>query len=588
MARIDLSGTGVSRGFGIGPARVYQPKTVARVRSKIPSTDFESEQGRLDDALAASRLQLEQLISRQKPDNKTAVNILKMHQALLDDPGLFGAAREEIEKKSISAEAAVNWALRNAHQQFSKISGDKFRERIRDIQDVGKRVLNNLMGVLGGSLAELKEPVILLAHDLAPSDTASLPPELVLGFATEVGGPTSHTAILARSLQIPAVVGVSNLMQQVEDGDLIIVNGFTGEIIIHPETKTEALYREAQDEFIRQERYYATLSSLPSVTVDGHPVMLLANIELASEIRSVHNSGAEGIGLYRTEYLFMGRSSLPSEEEQYQAYRNAAESMKKRPVVIRTLDIGGDKFSHALSMPEELNPFLGWRAVRFCLQNIDIFRTQLRAILRASVHGDVSLLYPLISGVGELRQINTVLAEVKSDLEQEGIPYNPGIKVGGMIEVPSAVMMVEQMAGELDFFSIGTNDLIQYTLAVDRGNARIAHLYQPLHPAVLKMIREVVRVGHEHNIPVDVCGEMASDPLCTLILLALGVERFSMSPVAIPNIKALLRHLRMDQARALGERVVEIPTAEQVMDYATRVGRRLVPDFPWEQTKIAR
>ncbi len=580
--KIELSGNGVSRGVAIGRARLYQTKTPKPLRRRILESDVEAERGRLDTAIEASKGQLLRLIRRHRNKNEDASGILEMQLALLDDPGLFGVVSQHIGDESLSAEESVHRSLQEARAQFAKITDDSFRERGKDIQDVGKRVLNNLMGVLGESLEELDEPVILIAHDLSPSDTASIPTDMVLGFATEVGGPTSHTAILARSLKIAAVVGVGGLTHQIRDGDLIILDGFSGSIVVGPDEETEAQYRRTLEAFSERESRIASLAALPAVTVDGQPVQLLANIELPAEVGSVLKSGADGIGLYRTEYLFMGRTDLPSEEEQYQAYRSAAEGLKGRPVVIRTLDIGGDKFAHALSMAEELNPFLGWRAIRFCLQNIDIFRAQLRAILRAAAHGNIRLLYPLLSGVSELRQVSAVLEDVKRELLREKVEHDPDILVGGMIEVPSAVMMIERLADGLSFFSIGTNDLIQYTLAVDRGNAKIAHLYEPLHPAVLKMIAEVVRVGHENRIPVELCGEMASDPLCALVLIALGVQRLSMSPVAIPSVKAVVRQLGMDQVHSLGKRVVEIPTADQVRDYASRVAKRLLPQFPWD------
>lgn len=580
--KIELSGNGVSRGVAIGRARLYETKTPKPLRRRILESEVEAERSRLNGAIEASKGQLLRLIDRHRNTNEEASGILEMQLALLDDPGLFGVVSQRIGDESLSAEESVHHSLREAREQFAKITDSSFRERGKDVQDVGKRVLNNLMGVLGESLEELDEPVILIARDLSPSDTASIPKDMVLGFATEVGGPTSHTAILARSLKISAVVGVSGLTHQIEDGDLIILDGFSGLILVEPDEETEAQYRRTLEAFSERENRIASLAALPAITIDGQPIQLLANIELPAEVGSVLKSGADGIGLYRTEYLFMGRTDLPSEEEQYQAYRGAAESLKGRPVVIRTLDIGGDKFAHALSMAEELNPFLGWRAIRFCLQNIGLFRAQLRAVLRAAAHGNVRLLYPLLSGVAELRQVSEILEDVKRELLREKVEHNPDILVGGMIEVPSAVMMIERLADGLSFFSIGTNDLIQYTLAVDRGNAKIAHLYEPLHPAVLKMIAEVVRVGHENRIPVEVCGEMASDPLCALVLIALGVQRLSMSPVAIPSIKAVVRQLGMDQVHSLGKRVVDIPTAGQVRDYASRVAKRLLPQFPWE------
>ncbi len=582
----QLTGIPASTGVVIGPARLYHTQ-VPKIRPRTIEPDaVDLEVERLHRAVAVSREQIWGVLGRGDAQgiDHTVQDILKTHLVFLKDPMLIGRTEQRIREQRESAEYALAQVVGDAERIFSRQEDPVFRERFADIQDVARRVLRNLLGGMTDLGADLpQEQVILIAHDLSPSDTATLPKDRIIGFATEVGGPTSHTAILARSLRIPAVVGVAGLLEQVGDADTVILDGSHGMVVVGPSVETRQRYERTGRQIQADENRLRTYALLPTVTLDGHVLDVSANIELPDEAKDALQYGAGGIGLFRTEYLFMRARNLPSEEEQFQAYRSALEYMEGRPVVIRTLDLGGDKFAHTIPVPDEMNPFMGWRAIRFCLQNRGLFRTQLRAILRAGVYGRARMMFPMISGVRELREALAFLEEVKEELRKEKVKFEEHIPVGGMIELPSAVMVAEDLARYLDFFSIGSNDLIQYSLAVDRINEKIAHLYQPLHPGVLRMIRHVARVGNRQGIPVEICGEMAANPLCCLVLLGLGIERLSMSPVAIPRVKAIIRSIRMDQLSLFGERILSISTAEQVERYALRVARRILPFYPWDE-----
>ncbi len=585
---MSLEGIPVSTGVVIGPALLFRTQRPRIRRKSISSSEVNDEITRLHDAVQVSRTQIQDIRDQQQEtgSENQVKDILETHLVFLKDPMLVGKAEERIRDQNESAEYALSEIVNEAERLFSEKEDPVFRERVADIRDVAYRIIGNLLGRVNNLLTDLpKEGVILIARDLSPSETATMPTDRILGFATEVGGPTSHTAIMARSLQIPAVVGAAGLLDQVGNGDTVILDGSHGAILIEPSVETRAQYVEAAREIAEYEERIRSYGSLPAVTLDGHPLDVAANIELPDEAEIALKYGAGGVGLFRTEYLFMGTGTFPTEEDQLRSYRQVVEAMDGRPVVFRTLDLGGDKFAHPLSVPEELNPFMGWRAVRFCLENRSLFITQLRAMFRASAFGRARLMFPLISGIEELEKVLSILQEVKEELRDEGQSFDEEMPVGAMIELPSAVMVAEDLARYLEFFSIGTNDLIQYSLAVDRINEKIAHLYQPLHPGVLRMIHHVVQVGRTHALPVDVCGEMASDPLCCLVLLGLGVERFSMSPGAIPRVKAIVRSIRMEQLRSFGERVLDISTAEQVERYALRVARRLLPQYPWDEER---
>jgi len=563
--KIKLRGSGVSSGVSIGHVQLFHVSNLEVGESVVLKNHIEPEIQRFQDAIAQTCKQIEELGKRvtERGEDKALIEVLTLHLLLLEDKMIYDRTIELVREKRYGAEYALTCVYREAEERYSELP-DLFRERIKDVEDICRRIMNNLCGVDAQSLEDVDEEVIIVAHDLSPSDTASMRRDNVLGFVTEAGGKTSHTAIIARALEIPAVVGVSGITKYTKDHDAIIIDGESGSIIVNPTSKDINEYRDKQHRLdVRQSRLIE-LSDLEPYTLDGFKIELAANIEFASEVESIAKYRANGVGLYRTEYLFLDRSVVPSEKEQYKHYFEVTEKIFPDPVIIRTLDIGGDKFAHALDTPHEMNPFLGCRAIRFSLTNKSIFRTQLRAILRASTNKNLLIMYPLISGHGELMEAKEHLEAVKDELRSKGVSFDENIKVGAMIEVPSAVMVAQDLAKHVDFFSIGTNDLIQYTLAVDRGNENIAYLYQPFHPAVLRMIYNVVEIGREYRIPVSICGEMASDPMCVLVLLALGIERLSMAPNAIPSIKQLVRSISIVRLREFGSKILSMSSAEEI------------------------
>ena len=561
---IALRGIGVSPGIGIGPALAFDVHTLEIPRYK--PEDKAAELARFNAAVDSARKDLKRVHQQTaKALGARHADIFKAHLMLLDDV----AMREEIEGRLIKEGYNVEFLLDDLIARYSKLlktlPDPRFRERTSDLVDVGTRILGKLMKTERASLEHIETPSIVVAHDLSPSDTANIDVENALGIAIDVGGPTSHTAILARALQIPAVVGLRYVGTHVKPGDQLIVDGTKGYVFVRPASSTIKEYSAEKD---RVDRERTTLMEIEetrgSATLDGHEVPLMANIELPIEIPASLKVRTRGVGLYRTEYLFLNRANLPSEEEQYQAYAQVAAALKPKPVTLRTLDLGGDKFASHLQLAEELNPQLGWRAIRFCLERPDIFKAQLRAMLRASAHGNIQIMFPLISGLDELRRVRTVFDEVRADLERRGVSFKKDIKFGSMIEVPSAVVIADILAKECDFFSIGTNDLIQYSLAVDRVNEKIAHMYEPAHPAILRMIRHVIRAAKAAGIPVGICGEMAGDPLFTELLIGLGIDSLSMSAVAIPVVHAEIVSTRLSTAKRFASHVLAAITVNDV------------------------
>ena len=575
-----LRGVPASPGVSIGKAFVLDSEEITISRRHIDAGQIPQEITRFEEALIKTRQEIREIQHRiTKELGGEHGEIFNAHLLVLEDRALIEEVITRLKADQIAIESIFFDVLKRYVRAFSRVEDEYLRERTSDIEDVGKRILRHLVGQRRRTLAELTEPVIVVAYDLSPSDTATMHRQHVIGFVTDIGGRTSHTAIMAKSLEIPAVVGLEDVTERVTSDDTVIIDGTTGVVIINPDASTRATYEALRSRLETVGQALLGLKDLPAVTKDGRRVHLAANLELPEEIPSVQAHGAQGIGLYRTEFFYLNRDDLPSEDEQFEAYRSVAQLMAPHPVVIRTLDLGGDKFSSALKIPHEMNPFLGWRAIRFCLARPDIFKVQLRAILRASVYGTVKMMYPLISGVEEIRQANQLLDEAKDELRTHGMPYHAEMPVGAMIEVPSAALTADIIAKEVQFFSVGTNDLIQYALAVDRVNEKIAYLYDPAHPAVLRLVKSIIEIGHAAKIPVAMCGEMAGEPALALILLGLGLDEFSTSPVNIPRIKQVVRSITFAQAQEIAARAMTLGTAKEIQDFATAHLRALLPEF---------
>ncbi|SES96890.1 phosphoenolpyruvate--protein phosphotransferase [Natronincola peptidivorans] len=562
-------GIGASPGIAIGKALVYKKEVLNIEKRKIENA--EKEQERFQNAIESTKLQLEEIkIETEEKLGLDKAAIFEAHIMVLDDPGLVEEVNNKIEQEKISADYAVNEVIKTFIAIFEGMEDEYMRERAADIRDVGTRLLKNLLGIESINLATLSEEVILVAHDLTPSDTAMMNKEKVLGFITDIGGKTSHTAIMAKSLEVPAIVGLNNITKEVKNGDIIVFDGEAGIGYINPDVKKSETFQKKQSNFKASRRELLILKEKPTITEDGRRIELAANIGTPKDVQEVLKKGAEGIGLYRTEFLYMDRNSLPSEEEQFQAYREVLEKMQTKPVIIRTLDIGGDKELPYLNLPKEMNPFLGYRAIRICLDQPEIFKIQLRALLRASVYGNLKIMYPMISSVEEVRGAKEILDKVKKELDSEGIAYKTTIPVGIMMEIPAAAIIGDLLIKEVDFFSIGTNDLIQYTIAVDRMNEKISSLYNPFHPAILRKIKMIIDHAHEAGKWVGMCGEMAGDLTIIPILLGLGLDEFSMSASSILPARRLLGELSYKEMKEVAEEALTLSTAEEIKNYIYR------------------
>ncbi|MCM8783724.1 MAG: phosphoenolpyruvate--protein phosphotransferase [Candidatus Omnitrophica bacterium] len=575
-----LKGIPASPGIAIGRAFLIDTEEPTIPRREISDKELPSEIARFEEALIQTRkeiLEIQKKIAEEMSSDHA--EIFNAHLLVLEDKMFLEEVISRLRKEKFTVEYILVDVIKKYIKVFSKMDDEYLRERISDIDDVGKRILRNLIGQQRQDLSKLKDKVVVVAYNLSPSDTALMHKENVLGFVTDIGGRTSHTAIMAKSLEIPAVVGLEKVSRWVKNGDYLIVNGNEGIVIINPQEETLSKYEEELLRFKEFTRRLEGLKDLPAETLDGYRVKIAANIESPQEIPSVLAHGAFGIGLYRTEYFYMNRKDLPSEEEQYEAYRRVAIQMAPNPVTIRTLDLGGDKFISQLEIPYEINPFMGWRAIRFCLAKPDIFKTQLKAILRASVDGKLRLMYPLISGIEELHQANAILEEVKKELNEKNIPFDKNLEVGVMIEVPSAAVTSDILAKEVDFFSVGTNDLIQYSLAVDRVNEKIAYLYEPAHPAIIRIIRNIINSAHAEGIWVGMCGEMAGEILFIPVLLGLGLDEFSVSPVSVPEVKQVIRAITLTQAKEIAQECLSLSTSEDILRFLKLKLKEIIPEI---------
>ena len=565
-----------SEGFAAGRAYVYKNKQAGIEMRTVASEDVAGELSRLEEGMKQSRIQLRSLkekISLELDEDKA--QIFEAHMMMLEDPEFIGTIREAIRNDRANAEYAVKKTADHYISMFEQIEDAYMRERAADIKDVSSRLIRNIAGLTSKDLRGIESPVIIVAHDLTPSDTASMDKALVLGFTTDIGGATSHTAIMARSLGIPAVLGLGDISERIRDDDYIIIDGLEGKVIINPSNEQQTEYAGKIAEYRRMREKLEGSACLPAVTTDGRSVEISGNIGTPEDIDDVVINGGDGVGLFRTEFLYMNRDELPTEEEQYGEYRKAAVKLGGKPLIIRTLDIGGDKKLPYLKLPEEMNPFLGWRAIRICLERKDIFMTQLRAILRAGASGNILIMFPMISGVAEVREAKKVLEEAKAELRSENLEFDGNLKVGIMVEIPSAAMTADTIAKEVDFFSIGTNDLCQYAMAVDRMNPKVSKLYQPLHPGILMLIKNVIDASHKAGKFTGMCGEMAGSIEACIILLGLGLDEFSMSARSIPAIKDIIRNVSYEKAREIACKALEMDTPEEVVEYSRDVLRRL-------------
>jgi phosphotransferase system enzyme I (PtsI) len=575
-----FQGLGVSPGLARGKIFILRPDEEASPEYSIEEKDIATEIARFETALLATRAQILEMQGRiAEAIGAKDASIFDAHLLVVEDRTLIDEVLRTLVRERRNIESIFQQVADRYANLLEQMDDAYLRERALDIHDVTRRVIMNLVGKAGRSMSEIDYPHILLASNLTPSDTALLNRQFVLGFATDAGSRTSHTAIMARSLNIPAIVGLHDVSTRLESGDEMLLDGYHGLLVLNPSEQTVREYDELQRRKQRIEAGLVNLRETASNTLDGHHLVLSANIELPEDVPSVKTSGAEGIGLYRTEFFYLNKTELPDEEEQYAAYRQVASEILPNSIIIRTLDLGGDKFVSSLNLPAEMNPFLGWRAIRFCLEREDVFKVQLRAILRASALGNVRMMYPLISGIEEVRKANALLAQCKAELRSEGRAYDDDMDVGVMIEVPSAALCAHHIAKEVDFFSIGTNDLIQYSIAVDRVNERIAHLYEPTHPSIVRLIKMVVEAAHANNIWVGVCGEMASEVTLTPLLLGLGVDELSAGAGLVPRVKSAVQSLEMSTCRKLAERAMELDTSSAILAECEKIARQYYPEL---------
>lgn len=576
---LKLSGIGVSSGIVIGKIYLIDRKKVRFTPKFIREENVDAEVERFKNAIVVSKKQLSEIKDKIPEERfKEFKHIMDAHILILKDRMLNDDTIKTINEEKVNAE----WALKMVHEKlirfFESLDNEYLSERVSDVDYVVERILRNLVGKDEESLSGITEDVIVVAHDLSPADTAQIDRNIIKGFVTDIGGKTSHTAIMASSLEIPAVLGLEEVSRIVRSGDCIIVDGNDGEVIINPTPKVIKEYEEKLEKYQERERELLRLKELPPVTTDGYQIVLMANIEMPHEIESVKEHGAEGIGLYRTEFIYLNRRKLPTEEEHFEVYKSVVEGIKPKITTIRTFDLGGDRFLSPVDLAKEMNPAMGLRAIRFCLKEVDIFKDQLRAILRSSNYGPVRVMFPMISGVEEIRLTKKIFEEAKEELRKKNTPFDEDIQIGSMMEVPSAMTIADLLAEEVDFFSIGTNDLIQYSLAIDRVNEHVNYLYEPLHPAVLRIIKGVVDAAHTQGITVGMCGEMAGEPLYLPILVGLGLDELSMNALSILRVKSILRDISYKDCKEITDKALTISTAREIDNFVIEEMKRRFPE----------
>ncbi|HCT0328918.1 TPA: phosphoenolpyruvate--protein phosphotransferase [Staphylococcus pseudintermedius] len=558
---------GIAASDGVAIAKAYLLVEPDLSFNNEKTDQPEAEVQKFNEALNNSKIELTKIrnhAEEQLGADKAA--IFDAHLLVLDDPELIQPIEEKIKNESASAPQALTEVTQNFITIFESMDNEYMKERAADIRDVAKRVLAHILGVGLPNPSIIDESVIIVAHDLTPSDTAQLNKQYVQGFVTNIGGRTSHSAIMSRSLEIPAVVGTKSISESVQQGDMVIVDGLTGDVIVNPSDDEIKAYQHKRESFFADREALKQLRDEPSKTLDGHEVELAANIGTPNDLEGVHNNGAEGIGLYRTEFLYMGRDNMPTEDEQFEAYKKVLESMEGKRVVVRTLDIGGDKELPYLNLPEEMNPFLGYRAIRLCLDQPEIFRPQLRALLRASAYGKLNIMFPMVATIQEFRDAKALLLEEKENLKQEGVEVSDDIELGIMVEIPATAALADVFAKEVDFFSIGTNDLIQYTMAADRMSERVSYLYQPYNPSILRLIKQVIDASHQEGKWTGMCGEMAGDETAIPLLIGLGLDEFSMSATSILKARRQIKDLSRTEMVQLADRALNCATVDEVVD----------------------
>lgn len=576
---ITKKGINASPGVAIGPALVLDTEEYRIPRRTVDPAQIPAQIRMLDAALDSSRQEVAEVrgAAARKLGERTA-EIFSFHEALIADPKLRATVVAAIQESGLTAAYAFGQEMNKRQKMFKAVADPYFRERVRDLYDIEKRVLRHILGRAREDVTKLSEPVVIVAHDITPEQAVSLDRDHILGFAINVGGQTSHMAIIARMLDIPAVVALGDIASEVTGGETVIVDGTHGIVVADPDAETIRVYEARQDEYRKFVIELSALRDLPAITQDGVQIKLMANIELAEEARSAMEAGAEGIGLYRTEFLFLQAENLPSEDHQYETFRAAVRHMRGRPVTIRTLDLGADKMMAAMGPQADHNPDLGLRSLRYCLQHLDLFKTHLRAILRAAAEGEVRIMFPMVTTLLELRQARATLSDAMEDLEEEGLPFNRDIVVGIMVETPAAALQAAAFAREVGFMSLGTNDLTQYTLACDRANERVAYLYTPHNPAVLKLVREVVAAADRAKVPVNLCGEMAGEPLYCELLLGMGLRQLSMAPKDIAEIKQVIRGTTIKRCETIARKVLRFDADRQVLNLLRDKLREMDPE----------